>query len=264
MGVLDALLLGLLQGLTEFLPVSSSGHLEIGKFLLGVESKENLTFTIVVHGATVLSTLVIFRKDIIQLLVDLFKFQWNESTKYIAKIAVSMIPIAIVGLFFKDYVEEVFNTDKILLLVGFMLLLTASLLAFTYYAKQKEKDISFKDALIIGIAQTCAILPGISRSGSTIAVGLLLGNKKSEVAKFSFLMVLVPILGENFLSLLKGDFTSSAVHSVDSIALIVGFIAAFSSGLLACSWMINLVKKGKLIYFAIYCLIIGLIAIFVG
>lgn len=260
MNWIDALILGFLQGLTEFLPVSSSGHLEIGKALLGVQAENNLVFTIVVHGATVLSTLIVFRKDILNLIKDLFAFQWNESTQYIFKIAVSMIPIGIVGVFFKDEVEAIFNNDKILFLVGFMLVVTAILLGFTYYAKQKDKDISFRDAFIIGVAQTFAILPGISRSGSTIATGLLLGNKKAEIAKFSFLMVLVPIIGENILSLCKGDFTSNA--SIDVLPLIVGFLAAFTSGLLACSWMIKLVKKGKLIYFAFYCLIIGLIAIF--
>lgn len=257
---IEALILGLVQGLTEFLPVSSSGHLEIGKALLGVKAEDNLRFTVVVHGATVLSTLFVFRKDIFALIQGLLEFTWNESTQYVAKIAFSMLPIAIVGLFFKDQVEEVFNTDKILFLVGCMLLVTAALLAFTFYAKQKEKEISFRDALIIGVAQTCAVLPGISRSGSTIATGLLLGNKKSEVAKFSFLMVLVPIIGENILSIFKTDVSTAA--SIDTSTLIVGFIAAFVSGLLACSWMIKLVKKGKLIYFAIYCLIIGLIAIF--
>lgn len=257
---IEALILGLVQGLTEFLPVSSSGHLEIGKALLGVNAEDNLRFTVVVHGATVLSTLIVFRKDILALFQGLLEFKWNESTQYVAKIAFSMLPIAVVGLFFKDQVEEIFNTDKILLLVGFMLLLTASFLAFTFYAKQKEKEISFRDALIIGVAQTCAVLPGISRSGSTIAAGLLLGNKKSEVAKFSFLMVLVPIIGENILSLFKTDVSHAS--SIDTSVLIVGFIAAFVSGLLACSWMIKIVKKGKLIYFAIYCLIIGLIAIF--
>ena len=257
---IEALILGLVQGLTEFLPVSSSGHLEIGKALLGVKAEDNLRFTVVVHGATVLSTLFVFRKDILSLIQGLLEFKWNESTQYVAKIAFSMLPIAIVGLFFKDQVEEIFNTDRILFLVGCMLLVTAALLAFTFYAKQKEKEISFRDALIIGLAQTCAVLPGISRSGSTIATGLLLGNKKSEVAKFSFLMVLVPIIGENILSIFKTDVSAAA--SIDTSILIIGFIAAFASGLLACSWMIKLVKKGKLIYFAIYCLIIGLIAIF--
>ena len=257
---IEALILGLVQGLTEFLPVSSSGHLEIGKALLGVNSEDNLRFTVVVHGATVLSTIFVFRKDILSLIQGLLEFKWNESTQYVAKIAFSMLPIAIVGLFFKDQVEDIFNTDKILFLVGCMLLVTAALLAFTFYAKQKEKEISFRDALIIGVAQTCAVLPGISRSGSTIATGLLLGNKKSEVAKFSFLMVLVPIIGENILSIFKTDVSQAT--SISTSVLVVGFIAAFISGLLACSWMIKIVKKGKLIYFAIYCLIIGLVAIF--
>lgn len=260
MNWIEALILGLVQGLTEFLPVSSSGHLEIGKAILGVNAVDNLRFTVVVHGATVLSTLIVFRKDILALIQGLLEFKWNDSTQYVAKIAFSMLPIAIIGLFFKDEVEAIFNGDNILLLVGFMLLITAAFLAFTFYAKQKEKEISFRDALIIGVAQTCAILPGISRSGTTIATGLLLGNKKSEVAKFSFLIVLVPIIGENVLSLFKTDISQAG--SIDTSVLVIGFLAAFVSGLLACSWMIKLVKKGKLIYFAIYCLIIGLIAIF--
>lgn len=259
---IEALILGILQGLTEFLPVSSSGHLELGKALLGVNAENNLAFTVIVHGATVLSTIIVFRKDIMALFTDVLSFEWNESTQYIAKIAVSMIPIGIVGVFFKDEVSALFDNSKILLLVGCMLLITATLLGFTYYAKQKDKEISFKDALIIGLAQTCAILPGISRSGATIATGLLLGNKKADIAKFSFLMVLVPIIGENILSLLSGEFTSTG--SLEATPLIVGFLAAFLSGLLACSWMIKLVKKGKLIYFAIYCLIIGVFAIFAG
>ncbi len=262
MNWIEALILGIVQGLTEFLPVSSSGHLEIGKHLLGVEATDNLSFTIVVHGATVLSTIVVFRKDILKLITGLFSFKWNEETQYIFKIAVSMIPIAIVGVFFKDYVEELFNTDKILLLVGLMLLVTAALLAFTFYAKSKDKEVSFKDAFIIGIAQTIAVMPGISRSGSTIATGLLLGNKREAVARFSFLMVLIPILGENILSLLKDDVASTG--SIGALPLIVGFIAAFISGLLACKAMINLVKKGKLIYFAIYCAAVGLVAILWG
>jgi undecaprenyl-diphosphatase len=260
MNWVEALILGLLQGLTEFLPVSSSGHLELGKALLGVNAENNLAFTVIVHGATVLSTIIVFRKDILALFKDIFLFQWNESTQYLFKIAVSMIPIGIVGVFFKDEVSALFDNNGILLLVGCMLLITATLLGFTYYAKQKDKEISFKDALIIGLAQTFAILPGISRSGATIATGLLLGNKKADVAKFSFLMVLVPIIGENILSLASGEMTAHG--KVEITPLIVGFIAAFLSGLLACSWMIKLVKKGKLIYFAIYCLIIGVIAIF--
>ena len=260
MNWIEALILGIIQGLTEFLPVSSSGHLELGKALLGVDAENNLAFTIAVHGATVLSTIIVFRKDILSLLKELFKFQRNDATNYTLKIIVSMIPIGIVGVFFKDEVAAIFDNNGILLLVGCMLLVTAVLLGFTYYAKQKDKEITFKDAFIIGIAQTFAILPGVSRSGATIATGLLLGNKKAEVAKFSFLMVLVPIIGENILSLCNGGFTSNA--SIKVLPLVVGFAAAFVSGLLACSWMIQLVKRGKLIYFAFYCLVIGVIAIF--
>jgi len=254
---IEALILGIIQGLTEFLPVSSSGHLELGKHILGVEYSENLTFTVVVHGATVLSTIIVFWKTIIELFRDFFKFQWNDSTKYIAKIAVSMIPVIIIGLFFKDQVESLFTGN--ILFVGIMLLITAALLAFTYYAKERQKDISFKDSFIIGIAQAMAVIPGISRSGATIATGLYLGNKKEHIAKFSFLMVLIPIIGANVKDLL--DFNFSANAGVPVMPLIIGFIAAFVTGLLACTWMIKIVKRGKLIYFAIYCLIVGAIAI---
>ncbi len=253
---IEAIILGIIQGLTEFLPVSSSGHLEIGKAILGVEAKESLNFSIVVHGATVLSTIVVFRKEIWELIAGLFKFRWNAETDYIAKIAVSMIPVLIVGVFFKDQVEQLFDGN--LLIVGTMLIITALLLAFTYYAKQGKKDIGYKDAFIIGIAQALAVFPGLSRSGSTISTGLLLGKDKEKTAKFSFLMVLVPIIGANLLDILKGDMAS---ETAGSTALIIGFAAAFISGLLACSWMINIVKRGKLIYFAIYCLIVGLIAV---
>lgn len=262
MSWLEALILGIVQGLTEFLPVSSSGHLELGKALLNVQTEDNLTFTVVVHGATVLSTIFIFRKDIAKLIKGFFQFTWNTETEYLFKIAVSMIPIGIVGVFFKDHVETLFASNKMVMIVGIMLLCTALLLTFTYYAKEKDKDLSFKDALIIGIAQVFAIAPGISRSGTTIAVGLILGNKKADVARFSFLMVLIPILGENFLSLLKGDFTGST--SIGAVPLLVGFVGAFLSGVFACSSMIAIVKRGKLIYFAAYCTVVGLIALFVG
>ncbi|ASB49096.1 undecaprenyl-diphosphate phosphatase [Alkalitalea saponilacus] len=265
MNWIEALILGLIQGLTEFLPVSSSGHLELGKQLLGVETTENLYFTVLVHGATVLSTLVVFRQDIANLIIGLFRFKWNDETRYISKIAVSMIPIAIVGLFFKDQVEAVFDAPNILLIVGLMLLVTASLLAFAYYKKSGNRDISYRDAFIIGIAQTVAVMPGISRSGATIATGLLLGNKRSEMARFSFLMVLVPILGENFLSVLSSlKETPAGDPSLQGLGfgvLLIGFVAAFLAGLFACKWMINIVKKGKLIYFAIYCAIVAAIAI---
>ena len=253
---LEALVLGVIQGLTEFLPVSSSGHLQIFSALFGVQGEENLTFAVAVHAATVCSTIVVLRKEIWDLLLGLFRFAWNEETTYIAKIVLSMIPVAIVGVFFKDQVEALFGSG--LLVVGVSLLLTACLLAFAYYARPRTKTtISFRDAFVIGIAQACAVLPGLSRSGSTIATGILLGNNKEKVAKFSFLMVLVPILGEAFLDLLKGDFTQGE-SGISMLSLTVGFLAAFISGFLACSWMLNLVKKGKLIWFAIYCLVVGL------
>jgi len=259
MGTLQALILGIVQGLTEFLPVSSSGHLEIGHYLLGIEGHDNLLFAVIVHGATVLSTLVVFRKDIIQLIKGLFKFQWNEETKYIAMLLVSAIPVLFLGLFFKDQIESLYSGN--LFMVGLMLIITAMLLGFTYFAKKGHAEMKFKDSIIIGIAQALAVMPGISRSGSTIATGILLGKKKKDMARFSFLMVLLPIIGANFLDLLslKSESVESAIGIVP---LVVGFIAAFLTGLLACQWMINIVKKGKLIYFAAYCFVIGLIAIF--
>lgn len=253
---LEALVLGVIQGLTEFLPVSSSGHLQIFSALFGIQGEENLTFAVAVHAATVCSTIVVLRKEIWDLLQGLFRFSWNEETSYIAKIVLSMIPVAIVGIFFKDQVEALFGSG--LLVVGVSLLLTACLLTFAYYARPRAKTtISFRDAFVIGIAQACAVLPGLSRSGSTIATGILLGNNKEKVAKFSFLMVLVPILGEAFLDLMKGDFTQGE-SGISMLSLTVGFIAAFVSGFLACSWMLELVKKGKLIWFAVYCLVVGL------
>ena len=202
MNSLEALVLGLLQGLTEYLPVSSSGHLTIGSTLFGMTGEESLSFTILVHVATVLSTLVILWKEIVWLLKGLFQFRWNKETKYVVNILISMIPVGIVGLFFKDTVEEIFGSG--LLIVGIMLLVTASLLAFAYYAKPRQKEtISKKDAFIIGLAQACAVMPGLSRSGSTIATGLILGNKKENLAQFSFLMVIPPILGEALLETLK-------------------------------------------------------------
>jgi len=258
MDLLQALILGIVQGLTEFLPISSSGHLEIGKVLLGVELKENLAFSIAVHGATVLSTLVIFRKDIATILKGIFRFQWNWETRFGLLILLSMVPVAVVGLFFEDAVEELFSCN--LLLVGSMLLVTALLLMLSMVIKQrKEKPIGFLDALIIGIAQAVAVLPGFSRSGATIATGLMLGKSREEVARFSFLMVIIPILGANMLSMLKGGFSSDSGTGVP--AIVVGFIAAFIVGCLACKWMITLVKKGKLIWFSIYCLAIGTVAI---
>jgi len=257
MNALQALLLGIIQGLTEFLPVSSSGHLEIGHALLNIQDENNLLFVLTVHVATVLSTIVVFRKDIIELLSDLLKFEKNESTIYIFKLLISSIPIVIVGFLFKEEIESLFTGN--LFFVGCMLLFTAGLLALSHFVKKNDGKITFLKALIIGIAQTIAVLPGISRSGSTIATGLLLGVKKEDVARFSFLMVLIPILGAGFLDVISGDLSS---EKVEIIPLAIGFIAAFVSGLLACSWMIKIVKRGKLIYFAIYCSLIGLIAIF--
>lgn len=259
MSWIEALILGIVQGLTEFLPVSSSGHLTIGSALLGLSGEENLTFAVAVHAATVLSTIVVLWKEVSILFRGFFSFKWNKETQMVCKILVSMIPVGIVGLFFKDYVEAIFGSG--LLIVGCMLLVTAALLAFSYYAKPRQKEeISFKDAFIIGIAQACAVLPGLSRSGSTIATGLLLGDKKEQVAKFSFLMVIIPILGEAFLDLMKGGFSADE-SGISTGVLLTGFLAAFVSGTIACRWMINLVKNGKLVYFAYYCVAAGVFAI---
>lgn len=257
---LQALILGLIQGLTEYLPVSSSGHLAIGSYLFGINGEDNLAFTIVVHVATVLSTFVILWSEIDWIFRGLFKFKMNDETKYFLNIVVSMIPIGIVGVFFKDTVEEIFGSG--LLIVGCMLLLTALLLTFSYFAKPRVKgNISWKDALIIGLAQAAAVMPGLSRSGSTIATGLMLGNKKEKMAQFSFLMVIPPILGEALLDVIKMAKGHNPFGDVSTIALVVGFVAAFVSGCLACKWMINIVKKGKLIYFGIYCAIAGAVTI---
>ncbi len=257
---LQALILGIIQGLTEYLPVSSSGHLAIGSYLFGIDGEENLAFTVLVHVATVMSTFVVLWKEIDWILKGLFKFKMNDETKYFLNIVVSMIPIGIVGVFFKDTVEEIFGSG--LLIVGCCLLLTAVLLTFSYYAKPRQREnISMKDAFIIGLAQACAVLPGLSRSGSTIATGLLLGNKKEKLAQFSFLMVIPPILGEALLDVLKAAKGEEAFGDISVLPLVVGFIAAFVSGCLACKWMINIVKKGKLIYFGIYCAIAGAVTI---
>jgi undecaprenyl-diphosphatase len=254
----EALLLGLLQGFTEYLPVSSSGHLEIGQHLFGIKGGDNLKFDIVVHAATVLSTIVILWPEISKLLKGFFKFKFNDETKYLLKIGVSMIPVLIIGLFFKDTVEQFFGNG--LILVGCMLLLTAVLLTFSYYAKPRPKEnIGWWDAFIIGVSQAVAVLPGLSRSGTTIATGLLLGNKKEHVARFSFLMVIIPILGEAFIELVGGDLANS--NSIPAFSLIIAFLAAFISGCIACKWMLTLVQKGKLIWFAVYCALVGILSI---
>ncbi len=254
---LEALILGVLQGISEFLPVSSSGHLEIGKALLNTSSSDNVIFTVVVHGATVLSTIVIFRKEILSLLKGFFKFKNNTETQYIFMLIVSAIPVLFVGLFFKDTVDDMYAGN--LLLVGISLLITATLLGFTYKAKPKQKSINYKKAFIIGITQAISVIPGISRSGSTISTALLLGVNKEKATRFSFLMVLIPIIGANFLAGLQGDFTSTQGPGLQ--ILLIGFISAFISGLFACKLMISIVKRGKLIWFAAYCTIVGSIAI---
>ncbi|WP_278690883.1 undecaprenyl-diphosphate phosphatase [Leyella stercorea] len=257
---LQALVLGIIQGLTEYLPVSSSGHLAIGSALFGVQGEDNLTFTVMVHVATVLSTLVILWKEIDWILKGLFKFEMNDETKYFLNIVVSMIPVGIVGVFFKDYVEKIFGSG--LLIVGCCLLLTAALLTFSYFAKPRQREnISMKDAFIIGLAQAAAVLPGLSRSGSTIATGILLGNKKEKLAQFSFLMVIPPILGEALLDVLKAVKGEEAFGDIETLPLIVGFVAAFVSGCIACKWMINIVKRGKLVWFGVYCAIAGAVTI---
>ncbi len=252
----EALVLGLIQGLTEYLPVSSSGHLAIGSHLFGVNAEDNLTFTIMVHIATVLSTLVVLWKEIDWILKGFFRFQMNEETKYALNIVITMIPIGIIGVFFKDQVEAVFGSG--LLIVGCMLIVTALLLTFSYLAKPRQREtISPWHAFIIGLSQAVAVLPGLSRSGTTIATGLLLGNKKEKMAQFSFLMVIPPILGEALLDLLKGLSGEETLGGIDAFPMAVGFVAAFVSGCLACKWMINIVKKGKLIYFGLYCAVAG-------
>lgn len=267
MNTIEALLMGLLQGLTEYLPVSSSGHLTIASTLFGVDGESNMVFTIAVHVATVLSTLVVLGGEIWKILKGMCGplnplgsglQRLNPDQRYVLNILVSMIPIGIVGVCFKDKVEAIFGSG--LLVVGICLLLTAALLTFSYYARPRQREnISLLHAFLIGIAQAFAVLPGLSRSGTTIATGLILGNKKSSMAQFSFLMVIPPILGEALLDVLKIVKGEELGGGIGMVPLIVGFVAAFLSGCAACKWMINIVSKGKLIYFAYYCLAVGLI-----
>ncbi|MDO5978462.1 undecaprenyl-diphosphatase UppP [Flavivirga spongiicola] len=258
MDIIDAIILGIIQGLTEFLPVSSSGHLELGKAILGDNSipEESLLFTVVLHFATALSTIVVFRKDILDLIKGILKFEWNEDLQFISKIIVSMIPAVIVGLFFEEQLEQLFGGN--ILLVGCMLIITAILLFLADKAKDTNKKVSFKNAFIIGISQAIAMIPGISRSGATISTSVLLGNDKTKAARFSFLMVVPLIFGKIAKDIFSGDL---AYDSGNFTSLSIGFIAAFIAGLFACTWMISLVKKSKLSYFAIYCIIVGIIAI---
>jgi undecaprenyl-diphosphatase len=258
MEIIDAIILGIIQGLTEFLPVSSSGHLEIGKAILGDNSvpEESLLFTVVLHFATAISTIVVFRKDILDLINGALKFKWNDDLQFISKIAISMIPAVLVGLFFEEQLEALFGGN--ILLVGCMLIVTAILLFLADKAKDTDKKVSFKNAFIIGISQSIAMLPGISRSGATISTSVLLGNDKTKAARFSFLMVVPLIFGKIAKDVLSGNLT---YESGNFTSLSIGFIAAFIAGLFACTWMIKLVKNSKLSYFAIYCVVVGLIAI---
>lgn len=259
MDILEAIILGAVQGLTEFLPVSSSGHLQLAKALLDVELEENLTFDVALHAATVLSTIVVLWREIWDLIKGVFFRGMNEQKSYFLKLIISMIPIGIVGFLLKDQIDAMLGSEYIMVIVGAMLLFTALLLSFAYYARPRQKaTISYRDAFIIGVGQAVAAMPGLSRSGTTIATGLLLGNEKSAVATFSFLMVLAPIMGQALLDVVDGG---AVVASIGVMPLIAGFVSAFVVGCLACRFMINMVKRGKLIWFAIYCAVVGVIAI---
>jgi len=253
------MVLGLIQGLTEFLPVSSSGHLELGKYLFGINPEANFYFSIAVHGATVLSTIVVLWKEIAALFAGFFRFRMNDETKYVIKIIISMIPVGIAGFFLKDITDSFFTGDMTSL--GIQFIITALFLSLTLLVKPKEKPIGYFDSFLIGIAQAIAVLPAISRSGATIATGMMLGNKKSDIAKFSFLMVLIPIIGANLVELKSGDITT---EGTSIMVIIIGFVTAFVSGYFACKWMINLVKKGSLVWFAVYCVAIGIFSILLG
>src|SRR6056297_1281044 len=254
MSIIEAILLGIIQGLTEFLPVSSSGHLELGKALLGDNSipSESLLFTVILHAATALSTVVVFRKDVAEIFKGLFQFKWNEEFKFSLKIVLSMIPAALIGLFFEEQLESLFGGN--IIFVGFMLIVTALLLWLADKAKNTNKPVSYSNAFVIGVAQAIAILPGISRSGATISTSVLLGNDKTKAARFSFLMVVPLILGKIAKDLLDGNLMES---STSFSVLAIGFATSFIAGLAACTWMISIVRKSKLSYFAIYCFIAG-------
>ncbi len=258
MDTIDAIILGIIQGLTEFLPVSSSGHLELGKAILGDNSipEESLLFTVILHFATALSTIVVFRKDVWDIIKGLFQFKWNEETQFSLKIIISMIPAALVGFLLEDFMEVFF--DGAIIIVGIMLIVTAVLLYLADMAKTTPKGVSYRSAFVIGMAQMVAMLPGISRSGATISTAVLLGIDKTKSARFSFLMVVPLILGKVAKDILSGDI-SFEIAQIGAMG--AGFVAAFVAGLVACTWMIKLVRQSKLTYFAIYCLIVGLIAI---
>ncbi len=261
MTAVDAIILGIIQGLTEFLPVSSSGHIEIGVAILGIQTENNLLFSVVVHSATCLSTIVVFRKDLWLLLTELFQLK-KDATDFAINLIISAVPIAIIGLTYDKEIESFFSGE--ILLVGFMLLITGLLLSLTYYAPKQRGEVTRGRALLIGLSQAVAILPGISRSGATISTALLMGVEKEKAARFSFLMVLIPILGGSALKL--SDFLENPemTEGISNWVLVIGFLAAFFSGLAACKWMISIIKKGKLIYFAFYCFAIGSIAIIIS
>lgn len=271
---LDALILGIVQGLSEYLPISSSGHLEIFREILGINlpNEDILEFDVMLHAATVLSTLVVLWNEFFPLCRSFFTIKRDDNFYYVCKILISCIPVAVVGLFFKDTVESFFGGN--LTTVGICLCITAALLAFAYFFRTKPeetnkltgrvyrpRDITWLDAFVIGIAQSIAVLPGLSRSGTTIATGILLGDRREKVASFSFLMVIIPILGETLLNIKDMISEPAASSNVGMLPLTIGFIASFVVGCLACKWMLNIVKKGKLVWFAVYCVIMGIICI---
>lgn len=256
--LIESAVLGLIQGLTEFLPVSSSGHLELANALFGGQNlgESSLLMTVTLHTATAFSTIAIFWKDILEILKGLFSFQWNEEKVYSLKIILSMVPAAVVGLIYEDRIEALFRAD--VLLVGMMLLVTGVLLFLADLAQRTDKKVSFVHALIVGVAQAIAIMPGISRSGATISASVLLGIDRERAAKFSFLMVVPLILGKMAKDIASGEISQTTNSGLE---LIIGFTVAFITGLLACVWMIKLVKNSKLTYFSVYCFIVGGIAI---
>ncbi len=275
MDTLDALILGIVQGLAEYLPISSSGHLEIFREILGLDlsGADSLQFDVTLHVATVLSTIVVLWKEFVPLCKSFFTFRTDSNFMYVCKILVSCIPVAIVGVFFKDTIESFFGQD--LMLVGCCLLVTALLLSFSYFFRTRPlehdrltgkvytpRDITFLDAFIIGCSQAVAVLPGLSRSGTTIATGILIGDKREQVAQFSFFMVVIPILGEALLDIKDMlGLEAAGEQAIGFVPMIVGFLASFIVGCLACKWMLSIVKKGKLIWFAVYCLIVGIICL---
>ena len=256
MTILEAVILGIVQGLTEFLPISSSGHLELGSYVLGTSGEENLLFAILVHGATALSTVVVFRKELIKLLTDVLAFKWNDGTRYVGLLVASMIPVGIAGIFFEDEIASLFSGDVVL--VASMLLVTGTLLIITRFIRNPTKVVDLPKSLVIGIAQAIAIFPGISRSGATISTALFLGVERTKATRFSFLMVLAPILGAMLLKAMALGETQQTWNGNHLLALGAGFVASFVAGLFACRWMIAIVKKGNLIYFALYCYVVAI------